>query len=220
MSVKEMLLKLIIASICGLIIGFERKRKSKEAGMKTHLIVCIASTLVMLVSKYGFSDINNIQDPARIGAQVISGVGFLGAGLIFVKNDNVSGLTTAAGIWATAGIGLAIGVGMIDLALFSTFIIVAANQMLYIYDSRHRKEMLSIHCLIILSKGDLSTILNELHHIEGMTIQSYKVYTNENRYELDCQLHFDNINAKKQWNSYIVSKMENQQFTVVNEITL
>jgi len=104
----EFLIKMVLATSMGAIIGFERKSRNKEAGIRTHAIVCLASALMVIVSKYGFFDVGNY-DAARVAAQVVSGIGFLGAGLIFIKNNAVNGLTTAAGVWATAGIGLAMG---------------------------------------------------------------------------------------------------------------
>ncbi len=116
------LIRIAIACVCGFIIGMERKSRSKEAGIRTHFIVCMACCVVMLVSKYGFTDLGTSEgaDGARLAAQVVSGIGFLGAGIIFYKRDFLHGLTTAAGIWATAGIGLAIGSGMIIIGVIAT----------------------------------------------------------------------------------------------------
>ena len=125
----EFLLRILVACACGAIIGFERSKRFKEAGIRTHIIVCCAAALVMIVSKYGFADLvgENIgtgtTDPARLAAQIITGVSFLGAGIIFRNGNNVKGLTTAAGIWATAGIGLAIGCGMYILGIFVTVVV-------------------------------------------------------------------------------------------------
>ncbi len=123
-----LLLRVGIASICGFLIGFERKNSLKPAGIKTHFIVALTSALMMCVSMYGFYD-TQFQtpsfrfDPSRVAAGVVSGVGFLGAGSIFMKRHSVTGLTTAAGIWATSGIGLAIGAGMYTLGIVSTVLI-------------------------------------------------------------------------------------------------
>ncbi len=125
----EFLLRILVACACGAIIGFERSKRFKEAGIRTHIIVCCAAALVMIISKYGFADLvgENIgtgtTDPARLAAQIITGVSFLGAGIIFRNGNNVKGLTTAAGIWATAGIGLAIGSGMYVLGAFVTVVV-------------------------------------------------------------------------------------------------
>ena len=104
----EYLLRVFVAMILGLLIGNERKNRNKSAGLRTHAIVALGSSLMMVVSKYGFWDVAQ-GDGARLAAQVVSGVGFLGAGMIFVRNNLVSGLTTAAGIWTTAGVGLTVG---------------------------------------------------------------------------------------------------------------
>ncbi|RVU54271.1 MgtC/SapB family protein [Anaerosphaera multitolerans] len=116
------IVRILIATLCGFIIGFERANKNKDAGIRTHCIVALGSCLCMIVSAYAFPSVYK-SDPARMAAQVVSGVGFLGAGLIFVRRDRIiSGLTTAAGIWTTAIIGLAIGSGMIFIGFFSTLI--------------------------------------------------------------------------------------------------
>lgn len=106
----RLFVRIIVAGFFGCLIGYERKNRSKGAGMRTHAIVAMAAALMMIVSKYGFTDIPDY-DASRVAAQIVSGIGFLGAGVIFVKNNSVSGLTTAAGIWATAGVGMAIGAG-------------------------------------------------------------------------------------------------------------
>ena len=104
----EFLVKMILATSMGAIIGFERKSRNKEAGIRTHAIVCLASALMVIVSKYGFFDVENY-DAARVAAQVVSGIGFLAAGLIFIKNNAVNGLTTAAGVWTCYGSGTLCG---------------------------------------------------------------------------------------------------------------
>lgn len=116
----EYFLRIIIAGICGAVIGYERKNRMKEAGIRTHLIVALGSALMMVVSKYGFADSLaefGKADASRIASQIVTGVGFLGAGTIFVRKNAISGLTTAAGIWATAGIGMAIGAGMYSVGI-------------------------------------------------------------------------------------------------------
>lgn len=122
-------IRLVLACVCGGIIGYERKNRGKGAGLRTHIIVALASSLMMIVSKYGFADITVGElgtrgaDNSRIAAQVVSGVGFLGAGMIYFNKRAVKGLTTAAGIWATAGVGLAIGAGMYTMGITATLLI-------------------------------------------------------------------------------------------------
>ncbi|MFQ9922012.1 MAG: MgtC/SapB family protein [Beduini sp.] len=116
----EYLLRVLIAAVCGCLIGYERNNRNKEAGIRTHMIVAFGSALIMVISKYAFFDMPGQADVSRIAAQVVSGIGFLGAGIIFVRNETVNGLTTAAGVWATAGIGMCIGSGMYVLGIAAT----------------------------------------------------------------------------------------------------
>jgi putative Mg2+ transporter-C (MgtC) family protein len=122
-----------LALILSAVIGLEREIRQKNAGLRTHTLVGVGAALFMLISKYGFTDVLEprlvVLDPSRVAAQVVTGVGFLGAGLIFVRRDSVRGLTTAAAIWVTAAIGSAAGAGLPVLAVFATgiyFLVVLA----------------------------------------------------------------------------------------------
>ena len=133
----EYLVRIFVAACLGLLIGSERKNRNKSAGIRTHVIVALGAALIMVVSKYGFMDVEKA-DAARVAAQVVSGIGFLGAGVIFVRNNLVNGMTTAAGIWATAGVGLALGAGMyvvgISSALLVLFIQFVMHRIAYFAD--------------------------------------------------------------------------------------
>ncbi|HVU55970.1 MAG TPA: MgtC/SapB family protein [Puia sp.] len=123
----ETIARLSIAAVLGSVIGLERQRKDGSAGLRTHMLVCLGAALVMLVSAFGFEDILGrpavVLDPSRIAAQVISGIGFLGAGtIIFLRPRIIRGLTTAAGLWTVAAIGLAVGAGLYLAATASTAI--------------------------------------------------------------------------------------------------
>jgi putative Mg2+ transporter-C (MgtC) family protein len=124
-SWSEITIRLILAALFGAIIGLERERKDWAAGLRTHMMVCVGASLTMMVSVYGFTDIlgtpNVVLDPSRIAAQVISGIGFIGAGtILFVKQGIIRGLTTASGLWTVAAIGLASGAGMYFAAVIAT----------------------------------------------------------------------------------------------------
>ena len=121
----HMLLRMVLACILGGVIGLERESGERPAGFRTHTLVCMGSCLFMLVSVYGFDDMGTVRDPARLAAQVVTGVGFLGAGTILHQGVNVKGLTTAASIWMVAAIGLATGVGLYFIAVFSTILMLA-----------------------------------------------------------------------------------------------
>ncbi len=124
----NMALPLLIATLLGLLIGFERKLRFKEAGVKTHTIVCIGSALMMVISKNAFG---SDADSARVAAQIVAGVGFLGAGMIVYKQNQVHGLTTAAGIWATAGVGMACGGELYYLALIGAILLIVMQSLFH-----------------------------------------------------------------------------------------
>jgi len=123
----EMLLRLVLAAALGSAIGVERERLQWTAGLRTHMLVCVGAALFMLVSSFGFADSLDrphvVLDPSRIAAQVVSGIGFLGAGAILFRRDKIRGLTTAASLWTVAGVGLAAGGGMYVAAAGSTAIV-------------------------------------------------------------------------------------------------
>ncbi len=127
----ELFLRMLVAAVCGGVIGYERSRRRKEAGLRTHIIVALGSAILMIVSKYGFMDIAVIPgmraDGSRIASNVVTGISFLGAGVIFVRNDSIKGLTTAAGLWSVTGIGLAIGAGLYSIGIFATILIVVIH---------------------------------------------------------------------------------------------
>lgn len=132
----DWMVRILVAAACGFAIGFERKTRSKEAGIRTHTIVAIASALIMIISKYGFMDLTDwgmgkSYDGARLAAQVVTGIGFLGAGMIFYRRDQLHGLTTAAGVWATAGIGMAAAAGMPLIAIFVTTLMMVIQIILH-----------------------------------------------------------------------------------------
>ena len=125
----KLLLPLLISVILGFAIGLERKYRLKEAGVRTHTIVCLGSALMMVVSKHAFS---GLADPSRVAAQIVSGIGFIGAGMIVYRQHEVRGLTTAAGVWTTAGIGMACGSGELYwFAIGATVLMIAVQCLLH-----------------------------------------------------------------------------------------
>lgn len=126
----KLVARILLACIMGCIIGYERKSRDKSAGMRTHAIVALGSALIMVVSKYCFRDVPDF-DASRVAAQIVSGIGFLGAGVIFVKNNSVSGLTTAAGLWTTAGVGMAIGGGAYFIGISAAFLVIVTQIILH-----------------------------------------------------------------------------------------
>ena len=153
-STLECLVRLILSAVYGGAIGLEREIRLKEAGVRTHLIVAFAACMMMIVSKYGFLDMlefasdNGYEimklDPSRIAAGLVTAIGFLGAGTIFARNRGVTGLTTAAGLWATVGIGMTTGAGLYLISLFGTGFIVVVQAIL------HRDHVILGHVMATL----------------------------------------------------------------------
>ncbi|KKO52831.1 MgtC/SapB family protein [Paenibacillus sp. DMB20] len=137
-----MLMRLLLAALLGGLIGWERERRNKQAGLKTHLLVAVGSTLIMLTSIYGFDSslVNHPNarfDPARLAAQVVSGIGFLGAGAILRRSNHIiSGLTTAATLWVAAAIGLSVGSGFYWPAVITTAIVLSSTLILNRLESK------------------------------------------------------------------------------------
>ena len=166
----DWLLRIVVAAFCGALIGYERAIQRKSAGVRTHIVVAIASALFMIVSKYGFTDLLSMHDialdPSRIAAQIVTGISFIGAGTILVRKEQVSGLTTAAGVWATAAIGMAVGAGMYFIGILSTALLFII-QMIF-HDDVIINKIVAINQHHILSK-----IRQELadNHVENVTVK-------------------------------------------------
>ena len=146
----EFILRIFVAALLGGAIGLEREYRAKEAGLRTHFLVALGSAVFMIVSAYGFDGVMTTPehrwDVSRVAAQVVSGIGFIGAGtIIFHKSENVvRGLTTAAGLWVTAAIGLACGGGLYILSVGSTFLVLvgleAFNYFLHKFDKKRKRD--------------------------------------------------------------------------------
>lgn len=177
----ELVLRIALAGLCGAVIGFERMNRLKEAGIKTHTVVSLGSALIMVVSKYGFMDMyaafGTLNDPSRIAAQIVTGVGFLGAGMILIKKQTVSGLTTAAIIWTTSGIGMTIGSGLYLIGISSTILLLCFQ--LFFHSKFMRKiERNGETILVEMSENKMDDVL-VVFQKHNITITSFKV----NHYE-------------------------------------
>ncbi len=156
----EMLVRLLGAAFLGSLIGLERERLLWAAGIRTHMLVCVGSCLIMIVSQYGFASIltqdHVVLDPSRVAAQVVSGIGFLGAGAILARGEIVRGLTTAASIWTVAAIGLAVGGGLYLAAGASTIIILIILAGIKPLEEAYRARNQSCQLKIEVENGSLS----------------------------------------------------------------
>lgn len=148
--------RIILSVILGGLIGLERGHHGRAAGLRTHILVCLGSSMAALVGLYTVSVLGFAADPMRVGAQVVSGIGFLGVGTILVRNRNqVTGLTTAAGLWTTACVGLAIGIGFY-VAAIGAFLAVVITMTIFFYLERSIKsKIITYGCYIELNDSDL-----------------------------------------------------------------
>ncbi|WP_394877538.1 MgtC/SapB family protein [Mammaliicoccus lentus] len=180
----DLFLRIFLAVLCGAIIGYERSQRLKAAGIRTHILVSAASALFIIISKYGFNDILNYSnvelDQSRVAAQVVSGISFIGAGTILIKNQNINGLTTAAGLWITSGVGMALGSGLYFIGILSAILIVIIQYFLrenFIYEKIVKKERIQVNIEAYYSnylKQDIYNLLKE-NNIENISFYVYKI---------------------------------------------
>lgn len=160
----EIFARLLLAAALGSAVGWERERLQWAAGLRTHMLVAVGSCLMIIVSAYGFRSVLSPQvilDPSRVAAQVVTGVGFLGAGSIILRNEAIKGLTTAASIWAVAGVGLAVGAGLYSAATVTTAIILVILAGLKPLEERYRASRTNLELQIKARRGELSLGLLE-----------------------------------------------------------
>ena len=160
----ELIARLLVAAALGSVVGWERERLQWAAGLRTHMLVAVGSCLMIVVSAYGFSAVLGprvILDPSRVAAQVVSGIGFLGAGSIILRNEAIKGLTTAASVWAVAGVGLAAGAGLYTAAVAATIIILIILAGLKPLEERFRASRTNLELRIKSRRDGLSLGLLE-----------------------------------------------------------
>lgn len=198
----EILIRLFLASLFGALIGLERERKDWTAGMRTHMMVCLGSALIMMVSSFGFSDILGTAhvelDPSRVAAQVISGIGFIGAGtILFLRQGIIRGLTTASGLWTVAAIGLATGGGMYFAGAATTvlalIILWALQPLEKKITQRFKKE--KILRIITSQQANPSEILKKIGQINTLNFSNFSINNSEE--ERTIQIQFDEFDSKK-----------------------
>lgn len=169
------LVRLVLAMLCGGVLGIERGKKNRPAGFRTYMLVCVGATLVMLTNQY-MCKLYGTGDPARLGAQVISGIGFLGAGTIIVTGRNrVKGLTTAAGLWACACVGLAIGIGFYSGAILGCVLILLAMSVMHRLDDRMTANARNLDMYMEFQKmSDLGAFMSKIKEF-GMKISEIEM---------------------------------------------
>lgn len=183
--------RILLSVVIGGSIGFERGRKNRPAGFRTHILVCLGATLIMMTNQYVFQ-VYNASDPVRLGAQVVSGIGFLGAGTILVTSHRqVKGMTTAAGMWASAGTGLAIGIGFYEGAILTGITILLVMTLLRYLDVRIHRYASELEIYVELHpEHELSELLKHLRD-QDIDIEHFEVIKNKSTSGQSARLTLD-----------------------------
>lgn len=194
-----MMIRLIISAVFGGIVGMERGSGDRPAGFRTHILVCAGSTLIMLVSMYGFDGFNTVplvmpgyRDSARIAAQVVSGIGFLGAGTILHEGVTVRGLTTAASLWMVSAIGLAVGAGMYLVSFAATAITMITLVTFHNWEKRfagtNRAERRYLRIVAVNKPGTITEVTSYLAE-NGVKVKTLNVKTASNKNQLVLEIY-------------------------------
>ena len=188
-------LRIVCAVLCGGALGLERGMKHRPAGMRTYMLVCVGSCLVMLTNQYLFQA-TQAGDPMRLGAQVVSGIGFLGAGTIVVTRYNrIKGLTTAAGLWSAAGVGLALGVGFYEAALIAGLAIFVVMTLLQRWDDNLHSKTRAVEIYVELD--DTTSVGDFIRSIRDLELEISNVQMEQNSTESNTRGMIATLKAKK-----------------------
>ena len=172
----EFIFRVFVAALLGGMIGFEREYRAKEAGLRTHFLVAMGSALFMIVSQYGFNAVLGTSitlDPSRVAAQVVSGIGFIGAGTIIFQKHVIKGLTTAAGLWVTSAIGLACGSGLYLLSVASTLLVLLCLETIFLILMRIGSRTISV-TISTTEREKIKKVVNQLRE-DCVTMDSYEM---------------------------------------------
>lgn len=204
----DFIIRILAAAVIGGVIGLEREYRAKEAGFRTHFLVALGSALFMVVSQFGFEQTDggtgNVSlDPSRVASQVVTGIGFIGAGIIIFQKHAVRGLTTAAGLWVTSAIGLACGSGLYFLAFITMILVLICLEVLYFIVRGVESKHISV-TFSSLSKDMVTEIIDTLKN-EGLEVKSYHIKhsydDNATHYKMNVDINvrrnnFENIIKK------------------------
>jgi len=193
----DLSLRLLAAGLIGSVIGYERELRSKGAGIRTHVLVSLGSCLFMIISLYGFKEAVRF-DAARVAAGVVGGLGFLGGGIIMKTKNHVSGLTTAAGIWVTGAIGLAVGCGMFEVAGICSVLVLVILEALNYYTVRLGEKELSV----TLSSEDRDALMSAVKSL-GKRAKGFAVSRQNNRFHAELTLRI----PKRDYNHTLLEKL-------------
>lgn len=197
-EIVQLVIRLVLAAVMGAAIGYEREFRGKGAGIRTHMLVAMGACLFMLISKYGFGDSTRF-DAARVAAGVVSGISFLGGGLIIKSKSNlITGLTTAAGLWVTAAIGLSAGSGLVLMAAICTVLMISFTEILNVC-----RVKLGFHQLTIAYSSEDEKKLQEAVKQLGNTVKYLSFNKQGDRYRIEISLRV----PKKEKSADLISRL-------------
>lgn len=194
----ELIFRIFLAGVLGAVIGYERKNRDKSAGTRTHAMVCLGAALLMVISKYCFPDVADY-DASRVASQIVSGVGFLGTGMIFVKNSTVSGLTTAAGVWTTAGIGMAVGAGAYWIGIAAALIMIVMQILMHKMNPVFAEN---VRDNVKITTNQYEPVMKEIQdelNQKKIKLLNYKLNKMETEVKLELLLAFPTKEAKEEF---------------------
>ena len=203
MSFTAITLRLCFAVVCGGLIGVEREYRRRPAGFRTHILICLGAAMTTLTSQYLFLERGLFTDMARLGAQVIAGIGFIGAGTIIVtRKQRVKGLTTAAGLWTAAIIGLVCGAGYVECAVFATLMVLFAELVLIRIEYKFARKSSESNLYVEYTKAEciqeiLKICREKSIKVNGLEITRHKGEDNENRYHAVISVHVSHNSSLK-----------------------
>lgn len=196
----EFIFRVFVAALLGGIIGFEREYRAKEAGLRTHFLVAMGSALFMILSQFGFESQLGMPtislDPSRIASQVVTGIGFIGAGTIIFQKHVIKGLTTAAGLWVTSAIGLTCGSGMYLLAVTATLLVLLCLETIYFVLLRFGSRNISV-TISTAERENINRVINRLRH-DNVSMDSYEMKKQDGLYTVSMELKVERNNYRNQ----------------------
>lgn len=196
----EFIFRVFVAALLGGIIGFEREYRAKEAGLRTHFLVAMGSALFMILSQFGFESQLGMPtislDPSRIASQVVTGIGFIGAGTIIFQKHVIKGLTTAAGLWVTSAIGLTCGSGMYLLAVTATLLVLLCLETIYFVLLRFGSRNISV-TISTAERENINRVINRLRK-DNVSMDSYEMKKQNSLYTVSMELKVKRNNYRNQ----------------------
>ena len=196
----EFIFRVFVAALLGGIIGFEREYRAKEAGLRTHFLVAMGSALFMILSQFGFESQLGMPtislDPSRIASQVVTGIGFIGAGTIIFQKHVIKGLTTAAGLWVTSAIGLTCGSGMYLLAVTATLLVLLCLETIYFVLLRFGSRNISV-TISTAERENINRVINRLRK-DNVSMDSYEMKKQNGLYTVSMELKVKRNNYRNQ----------------------